>query len=40
MEGFFPPKACSLAKEFVLLYQKELEEMWESEKHIKLPPVD
>ncbi len=30
MEGEFPPKAKALVKEFILRYQKELEEMWES----------
>ena len=39
MEGYFPPKAKALVKEFVLLYKTELEEMWESEKYIKLPPL-
>lgn len=40
MEGYFPPKAKSLVAEFIHKYQKELEEMWETEKYIKLPPID
>ena len=40
MEGYFPPKAKALVKEFIQLHQNELEEMWESEKYIKLPPLD
>ena len=40
MEGEFPSKAKALVKEFILKYQKELEEMWETEKYIKLPPLD
>ena len=40
MEGEFPPKAKALVKEFVLKYQKELNQMWETEKYIKLPPLD
>ena len=40
MEGYFPPKAKILVKEFILKYQKELENMWETEKYIKLPPID
>ena len=38
MDGEFPAKAKALVKEFVLTYQKELEEMWETEKYVKLPP--
>lgn len=39
MEGVFPPKEKAMVKEFVLKYKKELMEMWETEKYIKLPPV-
>ena len=39
MEGEFPPKAKALVKEFVLKYQKELNQMWETEQYIKLPPL-
>ena len=39
MEGEFPPKAQALVKEFILKYQKELLEMWETEKYAKLPPL-
>jgi len=39
MEGAFPPRARSLVKEFILKYQKELEEMWETERYRKLPPL-
>ena len=39
MEGEFPPKAKELVKEFIMTYQKELEEMWETEQHRKLPPL-
>ena len=40
MEGEFPPKAKALVKEFIMKYRKELEEMWETEKYIQLPPLD
>ena len=40
MEGEFPPKAKSLVKEFILKYQNELLEMWETEKYKKLPPLN
>lgn len=39
MEGYFPDKAKALVKEFILKYRKELEEMWRTEKYIKLPPL-
>jgi hypothetical protein len=29
-----------MVKEFVLKYQKELEEMWETESYKKLPPLN
>jgi len=40
MEGYFPSKAKNLVQKFILKYQKELEEMWESENYWKLPPLD
>ena len=40
MEGYFPPKAKQLVKEFILKYQNELLEMWEEEKYAKLPPLN
>lgn len=39
IEGDFPTKAKNLVKEFILKYQKELEEMWETEIYKKLPPL-
>ena len=40
MDGEFPLKAKLLVKEFILKYQKELEEMWETEEYRKLPPLN
>ena len=39
LEGFFPPKAQTLVKEFIQKYRQELLEMWETEKYRKLPPL-
>lgn len=39
VEGIFPRKAQILVKEFIKKYQKELMEMWETEKYFKLPPL-
>lgn len=40
MEGEFPQKAKTMVKEFTMKYQKELEEMWETEQYKKLPPLN
>lgn len=40
MEGEFPVKAKTLVKEFILKYRKELLEMWERGKYLRLPPLD
>ncbi|MBQ3466649.1 MAG: DUF4160 domain-containing protein [Firmicutes bacterium] len=40
IEGVFPKKAASMVKEFILINQKELEDMWESGVYRKLPPLD
>ncbi len=37
MEGFFPPKAKSLVKEFVIKNKDELLEMWETGIYHKIP---
>lgn len=39
-EGRFPTKAKKLVKEFILKNREELEEMWESGKFKKLPPIE
>ena len=39
MEGDFPPKAKALVKEFIMLNQQALLDMWETEKYAKLPPL-
>ena len=39
IDGEFPPKARTMVKEFIQLYRKELEEMWEYENYRKLPPI-
>ena len=40
MEGKLPLKAKAMVKEFILKYQKELEEMWESGVYRRLPPLE
>lgn len=40
MFGEFPSSGSELVKKFILKYQKELMEMWETETYKKLPPID
>jgi hypothetical protein len=40
MEGEFPPKAKAMVKEFILKYQAELQNIWDTEQYVKLPPLD
>ena len=40
MEGEFPSKAKAMVKEFILKYRDELNQMWGTEKVVKLPPLD
>ena len=40
IEGEFPKKAAAMVKEFILINQNELEDMWESGQYRKLPPLD
>ena len=39
MEGEFPPKEKAMVKEFVLKYQTEMNQMWDTAQDIKLPPL-
>lgn len=39
LSGALPVKAKALVKNFILQYQLELEEMWETRQYEKLPPV-
>ena len=39
LEGDLPPKAKGMVTEFIIYYQKELEEMWETGIYRKLPPI-
>ena len=40
IEGCLPPKETALVKEFVQMHQEELQEMWDTEKYYKLPPLN
>ncbi len=38
-KGNFPKNGCAMVKEFISLYRKELQEMWDTEVYRKLPPL-
>ncbi|MDR2667132.1 MAG: DUF4160 domain-containing protein [Holosporales bacterium] len=40
LEGDLPQKALEMIKEWVVKYQKELLEIWETQNFIKLPPLE
>lgn len=40
LSGRFPNNGQKLVKEFIKKYQKELQEMWDTETYKKLPPLD
>lgn len=39
LSGAMPVKERTLVKDFILQYQLELEEMWETGQYEKLPPI-
>jgi hypothetical protein len=39
LEGDLPPKAIAMATEWAKIYQNELMKIWETQKFIKLPPL-
>ncbi len=40
MYGRFPSSRSELVKKFILKYQKEFQEMWDTEIYKKLPSID
>ena len=40
MFGKFPVSGTELVKKFIMKYQKELQEMWDTEVYKKLPPLE
>ena len=39
MDGYFPPRATQLVREFVRQNREPLKEMWETGQYRKLPPI-
>ena len=40
LEGYLPPKALSLVREWILLHQKELLTIWETQEFQKIEPLE
>lgn len=40
MDGRFPSSEAVLVEKFVMKYQKELMEIWDTETYRKFPPID
>jgi hypothetical protein len=39
LEGYLPPKALAMVKEWVRLNKDALQEIWKTQKYKKLPPL-
>ena len=40
LEGYLPPKALHMVREWINMHRKELQMMWETQEYIKLPPLE
>ena len=40
MEGHLPPKALAMVREWIVLHQKDLLQMWETQEFKQLPPLE
>ncbi len=40
LEGYLPPKALNMVREWISMHRKELQTMWETQEYIKLPPLE
>ena len=40
LEGYLPPKAESMVKEWIGIYREELLKIWETQEFKKLPPLE
>lgn len=40
IDGDLPPKAQSLVEEWIIINEEQLQSMWNSQKIIKLPPLE
>lgn len=40
LEGHLPAKALAMVREWIQLYQNDLQEMWKTQEFKKLPPLE
>ena len=40
MEGHLPPKALAMVREWIVLHQNDLLQMWETQEFKQLPPLE
>ncbi len=40
LDGYLPPKALSMVREWIELHRDELTEIWETQEFKKLPPLE
>ena len=40
LEGYLPPNALHMVREWISMHRKELQMMWETQEYIKLPPLE
>ena len=40
IDGYLPPKALSMVKEWIGMYKNDLMEIWNSQEFKKLPPLE
>ena len=40
LEGYLPPKALAMVREWIDLHRQDLKRMWETQEFTKLPPLE
>lgn len=40
LEGYLPPKALAMVREWIALHKDTLQEIWETQEFKKIPPLE
>lgn len=40
IEGYLPPKALNMVREWIVLYKNDLQEIWDTQEFKQLPPLE
>ena len=40
LEGYLPPKALAMVREWIVLHKDTLQEIWETQEFKKIPPLE